>query len=78
VIAAAAIAEFGAVVLLSFSYSGQREGAATEILHLSVFVLLAGLILLSLTRTSQFRRITAASSDSRERARRSESGATSR
>ncbi len=60
VIAAAAIAEFGAVVLLSFFYSGQREGAGTEILHLSLFVLLAGLILFSLIRGSQFRRITAA------------------
>jgi Kef-type K+ transport system membrane component KefB len=58
VIAAAAIAEFGAVVLLSFFYSGEREGAGTEILHLSLFVLLAGLVLFSLTRGAQFRRIT--------------------
>jgi Kef-type K+ transport system membrane component KefB len=58
VIAAAAIAEFGAVVLLSFFYSGNREGAATELLHLSLFVLAAAMILLSLARGASFRRIT--------------------
>ena len=58
VIAAAAIAEFGAVVLLSFFYSGQREGAATELLHLSLFVLAAAMIFLSLTRGASLRRIT--------------------
>ena len=42
VIAAAAIAEFGAVILLSFFYSGERGGAATELLHLSLFVLARG------------------------------------
>jgi Kef-type K+ transport system membrane component KefB len=58
VIAAAAIAEFGAVVLLSFFYSGNREGAATELLHLSLFVLAAAMIFLSLARGASFRRIT--------------------
>jgi Kef-type K+ transport system membrane component KefB len=58
VIAAAAIAEFGAVVLLSFFYSGEREGAATELLHLSLFVLAAAMIFLSLTRGASLRRIT--------------------
>jgi Kef-type K+ transport system membrane component KefB len=58
VIAAAAIAEFGAVVLLSFFYSGNREGAATELLHLSLFVLAAAMIFLSLARGGSFRRIT--------------------
>jgi Kef-type K+ transport system membrane component KefB len=58
VIAAAAIAEFGAVVLLSFFYSGEREGAATELLHLSLFVLAAALIFLSLARGASLRRIT--------------------
>jgi Kef-type K+ transport system membrane component KefB len=58
VISAAAIAEFGAVVLLSFFYSGEREGAATELLHLSLFVLAAAMILLSLTRGASLRRIT--------------------
>ena len=60
VIAAAAIAEFGAVVLLSFFYSGQREGASTEIVHLSVFMLFAALVLLSITRGSQLRRVSEA------------------
>jgi Kef-type K+ transport system membrane component KefB len=58
VIAAAAIAEFGAVVLLSFFYSGEREGAATELLHLSLFVLAAAVVFLSLTRGASLRRIT--------------------
>ena len=60
VIAAAAIAEFGAVVLLSFFYSGDREGAATELLHLGLFALAAAMIFLSLTRGASLRRITAA------------------
>jgi Kef-type K+ transport system membrane component KefB len=60
VIAAAAIAEFGAVILLSFFYSGQRSGAGTEIFHLSLFVLLAALLLFSLTHGDQFKRVTAA------------------
>jgi Kef-type K+ transport system membrane component KefB len=58
VIAAAAIAEFGAVVLLSFFYSGEREGAATELLHLSLFVLAAAVIFLSLAHGASLRRIT--------------------
>jgi len=58
VIAAAAVAEFGAVILLSFFYSGERTGAGTEIFHLSLFVLLAGLLLVSLTHGAQFRRVT--------------------
>jgi Kef-type K+ transport system membrane component KefB len=57
VIAAAAIAEFGAVILLSFFYSGQREGMATEILHLSLFVLGAVMIFFSLTRGARFKRL---------------------
>src|SRR5436190_9152559 len=57
VIAAAAIAEFGAVVLLSFFYSGEHKGAPTEILHLSLFVLVAALVLFSITRGSQLRRV---------------------
>jgi Kef-type K+ transport system membrane component KefB len=58
VIAAAAVAEFGAVILLAFFYSGQRAGPGTEIFHLSLFVLLAALLLLSLTHASQFKRVT--------------------
>jgi Kef-type K+ transport system membrane component KefB len=60
VIAAAAIAEFGAVVLLSFFYSGNREGATTELLHLSLFVLAAVMIFLSLAHGASLRRITGA------------------
>lgn len=58
VIAAAAVAEFGAVILLSFFYSGERTGPGTEIFHLSLFVALAALLLLSLTHAAQFRRVT--------------------
>jgi Kef-type K+ transport system membrane component KefB len=58
VIAAAAVAEFGAVILLSFFYSGERTGPGTEIFHLSLFVVLAGLLLFSLTHGAQFERIT--------------------
>src|SRR6266571_4295425 len=58
VIAAAAVAEFGAVILLSFFYSGERSGPGTEIFHLSLFVVLAGLVLFSLTRGSRFKRLT--------------------
>ncbi len=58
VIAAAAVAEFGAVILLSFFYSGERSGPGTEIFHLSLFVALAALLLFSLTRGAQFKRIT--------------------
>jgi Kef-type K+ transport system membrane component KefB len=58
VIAAAAVAEFGAVILLSFFYSGQRSGPGTEIFHLSLFLLLAALLLFSLTHGAQFKRLT--------------------
>jgi Kef-type K+ transport system membrane component KefB len=60
VIAAAAVAEFGAVILLSFFYSGERSGAGTEIFHLCVFAVLAGLLLVSLRHRTQFARITGA------------------
>lgn len=60
VIAAAAVAEFGAVILLSFFYSGERAGPGTEIFHLSLFVVLAALLFFSLTRGAQFKRLTGA------------------
>jgi Kef-type K+ transport system membrane component KefB len=60
VIAAAAVAEFGAVILLSLFYSGNRAGPGTEILHLSLFAVLAALVFVSLTRAAQFGRVTAA------------------
>ncbi len=58
VIAAAAIAEFGAVILLSFFYSGERAGPWTEIFHLSLFVVLAALLFFSLTQGAHFKRLT--------------------
>jgi Kef-type K+ transport system membrane component KefB len=58
VIAAAAVAEFGAVILLSFFYSGQRSGPGTEIFHLCLFAVLAGVLLFSLTQGAQFKRLT--------------------
>jgi Kef-type K+ transport system membrane component KefB len=58
VIAAAAVAEFGAVILLSFFYSGERSGPGTEIFHLSLFCVLAALLLFSLTHGAQFKRLT--------------------
>ena len=58
VIAAAAVAEFGAVILLSFFYSGQRSGPGTEIFHLSMFLVLAALLVFSLTHGAQFKRLT--------------------
>jgi Kef-type K+ transport system membrane component KefB len=44
VIAAAAIAEFGAVILLSFLFSADRAGPETELLHLGAFLLVSVLI----------------------------------
>jgi Kef-type K+ transport system membrane component KefB len=41
VIAAASLAEFGALVLLAFFFSGKREGLETEALHLGLFAALA-------------------------------------
>ena len=58
VIAAAAVAEFGAVILLSFFYSGQRSGPGTEIFHLSLFVVLAALVAFSLIEGTRWKRIT--------------------
>ncbi len=60
VIATAAIAEFGAVILLSFFFSHERPGAGTEILHLSVFLLLAVLVYLSVSRSARSARLMAA------------------
>jgi Kef-type K+ transport system membrane component KefB len=58
VIAAAAVAEFGAVILLSFFYSGERSGPGTEIFHLALFLVLSALVLVSLTHGPQFKRVT--------------------
>ena len=60
VIATAAIAEFGAVILLSFFFSHERPGAGTELLHLSAFLLLAVLVYLSVSRSARSARLMAA------------------
>jgi len=60
VIATAAIAEFGAVILLSFFYSSERTGPATELLHLSAFVLLAVVVYLAMTQSGRSTRLAAA------------------
>jgi Kef-type K+ transport system membrane component KefB len=62
VIASAAIAEFGAVILLSFFYSGKRAGPGTELVHLCAFALLAVFILFSVTQAGRSKRIRAAMS----------------
>jgi Kef-type K+ transport system membrane component KefB len=41
VIAAASVAEFGAIVLLSFMFAGNQEGFGSDALHLGLFALVA-------------------------------------
>ncbi|MEK6277927.1 MAG: cation:proton antiporter [Actinomycetota bacterium] len=60
VIATAAIAEFGAVILLSFFYSADRTGPETELLHLSAFVLLAIVVYVAVTQSSRSTQLTKA------------------
>lgn len=60
VIATAAIAEFGAVILLSFFFSSERVGPETELLHLSAFVLVAVIIFAVITQGGRSRRLSAA------------------
>jgi Kef-type K+ transport system membrane component KefB len=60
VIAAAAISEFGAVILLSFFFSGERTGISTELVHLSAFVLLAVIVFLSVSQGSRYARLVGA------------------
>jgi Kef-type K+ transport system membrane component KefB len=57
VIAAAAISEFGAVILLSFFFSGERTGISTELVHLSAFVLVAVIVFLSVSQGSRYARL---------------------
>jgi Kef-type K+ transport system membrane component KefB len=57
VIAAAAISEFGAVILLSFFFSGERGGISTELVHLSAFVLVAVIVFLSVSQGSRYGRL---------------------
>ena len=60
VIAMAAIAEFGAVILLSFFFSADRVGPETEVLHLSAFLLLSVVIYASITQGRRIGRLTRA------------------
>jgi Kef-type K+ transport system membrane component KefB len=60
VIATAAIAEFGAVILLSFFYSAERTGPATELLHLSAFVLVAIVLYVAASQSGRSTRLTQA------------------
>jgi Kef-type K+ transport system membrane component KefB len=66
VIATAAIAEFGAVILLSFFYSADRTGPATELLHLSAFVLVAVIVYVTVTQSGRSTRLNKALARLRE------------
>jgi Kef-type K+ transport system membrane component KefB len=57
VIAAAAIAEFGAVILLSFFFSADQVGVETELLHLSAFVLVAVILFAVITQGGRSSRL---------------------
>lgn len=57
VIATSAIAEFGAVILLSFFFSADRAGPSTEIVHLCAFVLLAVLTFAGMSRSRRIERL---------------------
>jgi Kef-type K+ transport system membrane component KefB len=60
VIATAAFAEFGAVILLSFLFSTEREGFETEVVHLVAFGLAAVVVFLVLSRGPRVERVRAA------------------
>jgi Kef-type K+ transport system membrane component KefB len=60
VIAAASLAEMGAIVLLSFFFSGKRSGVATELLHLGLFALLAAALYATMSGGRSFQRLSAA------------------
>ena len=57
VIATAAFAEFGAVILLSFLFSTERGGFETEIVHLAVFGLAAFVVFLVLAHGPRVERL---------------------
>ena len=57
VIATAAFAEFGAVILLSFLFSTERGGFETEIVHLAVFGLAAVVVFLVLAHGPRIERL---------------------
>ena len=60
VIATAAFAEFGAVILLSFLFSTERGGFETEIVHLAFFGLAALVVFLVLAHGPRIERLRAA------------------
>lgn len=66
VIAAAAIAEFSSVILISFFYSNERPGYATELVHLSAFALLAVVVFVAITQGGRNERLNAALARLRE------------
>jgi Kef-type K+ transport system membrane component KefB len=53
VMAAAAVAEFGAVVLVAFSTAGSRGGPETELVHLVAFGVVAVVLALSLAKAER-------------------------
>lgn len=60
VIATAAVAEFGAVILLSFLFSTEREGFETELVHLVAFAVAIALVFALLRGGQRIKRLTAA------------------
>jgi Kef-type K+ transport system membrane component KefB len=60
VIAAASLAEMGAIVLLSFFFSGKHSGVGTELLHLGLFALLAAALYATMSGGRSFQRLSAA------------------
>lgn len=57
VIATAAIAEFGAVIILSFFFSAERPGLGTEFFHLGLFVAAAVAIFFAVSRSQEVERL---------------------
>lgn len=57
VIVTSAIAEFGAIILLSFFFSAERAGPGTELVHLSAFVLLAVIVFIGLSESKRVERL---------------------
>lgn len=60
VIAAASLAEMGAIVLLSFFFSGKHSGPGTELLHLGLFALLAAALYATMSGGRSSARLSAA------------------
>ncbi|MDQ6915743.1 MAG: cation:proton antiporter [Actinomycetota bacterium] len=60
VIAAASLAEMGAIVLLSFFFSGKHAGVSTELLHLGLFAVLAAALYATMSGGRSWERLSAA------------------